>query len=124
MKPSRQPASGTVASASAVLFWRSAAISVVRGGEESDAGGESVHAVDEIDGVGAGHQPEDGDRKVPPGMVATGRAVRAIPGQTLDVNTRPIGRARRGDLSGELLPRLQAPDVIDQSDDEDEAGGR
>jgi hypothetical protein len=87
-------------------------------GEEAHADGESIEAIDEIEGVGTGDKPEDGKGNVPPGA---GDGVTRH-GPNLDM--RVTGQGGGGDLSEDLHPRLQTKDVIEETGGERDKNGR
>ena len=87
------------------------------GREQPDAGGKAVDAVNQIERVGAGDEPGDGERKAPP-------AIQIKPRDAKHVHASPVGHAGGRDLPGNLLPGPEPKEVVDEADGEDEARRR
>ena len=88
------------------------------GREEADAGCESIHAVDEVDGVHAADEPEDGDERVPD------LGADDVAADGIDLHSGRTGEGSRQDLAGEFLPGLESEEVVEQAGEEDgEDGG-
>src|SRR5438046_2751572 len=87
------------------------------GGEQADSGSQTIDAVDQVDGIGATDQPQHGKREVEPNRDG-------VTGDCIDVYAGPVCEERSTDLAEELLPRLQANQVIDEADEKNQGGGR
>ncbi len=79
-------------------------------GDEAEAGGETVDAIDEVDGVGAGDEPEDGGGEGPPPLGEFGA------GETHDADAGEIGDDGGEDLAGKFEPGAETEEVIDEAD--------
>ena len=81
------------------------------GSEQADTGREAVHSVDEVDGVGTTDEPDDAEENGEPrGSVPDGEPC-----------AERDGEHRGDDLTGELLPWLEAEDVVGETEEKDEA---
>src|SRR5207253_4783638 len=87
------------------------------GGEQADSSGQTIDAVDQVHGIGAADQPQHGKRKVQPNRDG-------VTGDCIDVHASPVCEERSTDLAEELLPGLQANQVIDEADEKNQGGGR
>jgi hypothetical protein len=86
------------------------------GSEESGADGQAVESVDEVEGVGATEEPEDGEGQSPPvGELESAEAV--------DLDAAPVGQGGGGELAEELLPGLEAEEVVEEAGGEDDDRG-
>ena len=74
-------------------------------GDDADAGGKTIDAVDQIERVSGGDQPQNRDRDV-----------ERVVGQKVEMRPPPYEDADRGQFQNQLVARLQIDDVVEQSD--------
>src|ERR1035441_9664392 len=65
------------------------------GGKQAHAGGEAIEAIDEVEGIDAADQPEDGEGDLPPG------ACRRIPADAVDPDVSVADQGGGEDLRSE-----------------------
>ena len=81
-------------------------------GEQADADGEAIEAIDEVEGVGTGDEPKHGEGKGPPG------GGEGMAGHGTDLYIAMKGEDGGDHLADDLHPGLQANDVIEETSGE------
>ena len=92
-------------------------------GDAGDARSQAVQAVDQVDGVRDAHDPDDGDQE---GDHLREGDVPGAPGQHVrhaaDLDRKEVQDRGAGDLPGQLDPRPQPLNVVDDAQQQDEGG--
>lgn len=86
------------------------------GGKQHNAGRQAIHAVDQVDGIGTGDEPEHGGEHGEPRRQTHAHD---------SGNLKPAQDGEQGgdDFTGEFLPGLEAADIVPHADDEDHREG-